>query len=251
MDLSKVPLGPLTAAGAGLIFGQPDKIASDRFWRFHTVVADDDGRRWLRWFTAKGTEGSSFGISLGIKFARAVDHAKMAYTLRFSPNFGWSYGGKLWGYSATTPGTSPTLASGGHDPGSNGASSRVMWLTPGSYKSLAPLANSLAAYWYAPGKTEQNIFTKREVKAGVPIDLVLESTMNTPGKSDGLMSLTQDGVELVRNEAMPWRTDPKCQWSHLFPNQFRGGPNGTPAWSAPTDGYIDIADGLLVTTPSA
>jgi hypothetical protein len=268
LDLSKMPLGPVTAAGAGLIFGKQNPIADDYQWRFSSIVADPDGRRWLRWFSKANTEGADFGVNLGIPLARRVDEATLDMVLRLSPGFDPAFGVKWPGPSMTTPGGTGTRAGSGNDPGDADASCRSMLIKPvtGTFpqpppeperRALSPF--EVAEYGYQVGNIQQMRFTRFVPTPGVPFAqrkrIKLNSFAGAIPNADGALQTwyADEGTPLAPGRDDPaekWRVRPDVRISHVFWSQHRGGPNGDPRWAAPNDGWVDIADGLTVTTPA-
>jgi hypothetical protein len=164
-----------------------------------------------------------------------VDDAYLRYYLRFESGFDFVKGGKLPGLYGGR------VTSGRKIPdGTNGFSTRYMWRANGAAEVYAYLPTSVAhgtslgrGSWVWP----TDVWT--EVQQHV--------RLNTPGRSDGVVQVWLNGVLVLNESGLTFRSDASLQIDGLFFSTFFGG--GDASWSTPRDQYADFADFTVSTRP--
>ncbi len=178
------------------------------------------------------------GVVAMVGLSRSVDDACIRYRVRFDKGFDWSKGGKLPGLSGVAPGVSPTLPSGGGNPGDKGWSGRMMWGPNGSIES----------YMYYPAQPStygQGFWWSRGLGDGAWHVLRQCYVMNTVGKKDGVLRAWLDGAQVLNRTDFVYRTTTNVHISHMMWSIFRGG--STMDWAGDRDGHIDF-DKVRITT---
>jgi hypothetical protein len=189
-----------------------------------------------------GSGGSGEGNVLVIKLNKAADTACMSYDVRFSSNFDFSAGGKLPGLLGVAPGTAPSTPTEG-GPVAHGWSGRLMWLGPSAFTFAGEGGNDNMAvtYLYHPGQADKygdNIQWHKPFVDGVWHHVQQCHTMNTIGKSDGVLKAWLDGAVVVDRTDVVYRTDPNVHITHFDWSIFRGGSSSM--WAGRTDGYVEL-----------
>lgn len=262
LDLSVVPLGKVTAAGMGKAWGLPGKLAADGNWARTEVLEDSPGgRRWIRQKFAAGLagQGSGNGISLGVPFpgGERVDKATIAFAVRTSPDFDATYGVKGPGLVGLTPDqTSLTFPSGDKpDPLGQGMSGRFMLFNQkGLSGHVIKHPNECAWYTYHNTLREQYIWSGVTIEPGRAYDLRETIELNDPTllpAADGIARMEINDQLVIDVDDYDWRKRPDLGLVGIMWSLFRGGPNGDARYAQATESWIDIADGLTVTTPAA
>ncbi len=189
--------------------------------------------------TINGNPSSgNHGIALAVPLARQVNNACIRYRIRFGENFDWSKGGKLPGLSGVAPGVSPTVPTGGGNPGDKGWSGRLMWGSGGSVSS----------YMYHPKQPSyygQGFGWSRRVDDGRWHVLRQCYRMNTVGKKNGVLRAWLDGARVLNRTDFVYRLKNTVHISHLMWSVFRGG--ATMDWAGHRDSHVDF-DRVRVTT---
>lgn len=156
-----------------------------------------------------------------------VDQLHLRYYLRFQPGFDFVKGGKLPGIYGGT------VTSGRHIPdGSNGFSTRYMWRRAGAGEVYAYLPSSVAhgtslgrgSWTFTPG---QWLCIEQAVQ------------LNTPGQSDGAVTVWVDGKQMFQQADIAYRSTDTLKIDGVFFSTFFGG--GDPTWASPTDQHTDFA----------
>jgi hypothetical protein len=163
-----------------------------------------------------------------------VDTAYLRYFVRFEKDFDFVKGGKMPGLFGGR------ITSGRRIPdGTNGFSTRYMWRTGGAGEVYAYLPTSVAhgtslgrGSWVWP----TDVWT--EVQQQV--------TLNTPGQSDGSVRVWLNGVLVLTETGLLFRSDPGLQIEGLFFSTFFGG--GDASWASPRDQYAVFAGFALSTS---
>ncbi|MEM1107989.1 MAG: polysaccharide lyase [Planctomycetota bacterium] len=176
------------------------------------------------------------GISLNRTFGpknNPATKATVEYRIRFSSNFNFGKGGKLPGFGSNTSG-----GYGGRKPtGTNGWSSRNMWLSGGR----------LTFYCYhmdMPGKYGQHLFWKNsngsdfKFRKNVWYTIKHEVKMNTPGKKDGYVKGWINGRLALNRQNLRFRTTSSLGINRLNVGAWRGGNDRS--WAVGTSNYIDL-----------
>ncbi|HET8589283.1 MAG TPA: hypothetical protein VFM01_06575 [Nakamurella sp.] len=214
-----------------------------------SIVGDGSGGRAVRTTLKAGTTLSlpsgQNGAVLPIELPGTYDKACVSYRVRFDSQFDWSLGGKLPGLLGVAPGVPPSAPAGGH-PTSDGWSGRIMWVGPEAY-SWAGSTNMAISYMYHPGQSSiygDNIRWNTAFQRGVWHQVKQCYTMNTIGRSDGVLQAWIDGSLVVDLHNFVYRTNTDVHINYLEWDVFRGG--GTLDWAGSRTGYIDI-DNMLVT----
>lgn len=156
------------------------------------------------------------------------DEAYLRYFVRFEKGFDFVKGGKLPGLYGGR------VTSGRKIPdGTNGFSTRYMWRTNGAAEVYAYLPTSVAhgtslgrGDWVWP----TDVWT--EVQQHV--------RLNTPGHADGVVQVWLNGVQVLNQTDLTFRSSADLQIDGLFFSTFFGGGDAT--WATPRDQYTDFAD---------
>ena len=116
--------------------------------------------------------------------------------------------------------------------GTDGFSTRYMWRGGGDGEVYAYLPTSEdhgtslgRGCWYFP--TNQWVAIQQRVK------------LNTPGASDGEVTVWQDGRQVLSQRGMTYRTTDQLKIDGVFFSTFFGG--GDESWASPVDQYADFA----------
>lgn len=169
--------------------------------------------------------GSQFYADLGIE---GQERLRLSYFVRFSENFDFVKGGKLPGLFGGAG------ASGGEIPdGTDGFSTRYMWRKAGEGE----------LYAYLPTSEEFGTSIGRgswQFRSGIWYHLEQVITLNDPTQNDGRLQVFVDGVKVIDEERLTFRTTEDLKIEGIFFSTFFGG--GDSSWATPNDVYIDFAD---------
>ena len=155
------------------------------------------------------------------------DALHLQYFVRFQPDFDFVRGGKLPGLFGGT------VTGGQHIPdGTDGFSTRYMWRSGGDGEVYAYLPTSQEhgtslgrGCWSFP--TNQWVVIEQRV------------ALNTPGASDGEVSVWQDGRHVLHQRGLTFRTTDQLKIDGVFFSTFFGGGDAT--WATPVDQHADFA----------
>lgn len=161
------------------------------------------------------------------------DELYLQYYVRFPAGFDFVKGGKLPGLYGGTVTSGQTIPDG-----TDGFSTRYMWRDGGDGEVYAYLPTSEVhgtslgrGCWFFP--TNQWVAVEQRVK------------LNTPGASDGEVTVWQDGRQVFTQRGMTYRTTDQLKIDGLFFSTFFGG--GDESWASPVDQYADFAGFTLST----
>jgi hypothetical protein len=165
-----------------------------------------------------------------------IDTLDLTYQLRFPPDFDFVKGGKLPGLYGGT------VTSGQHIPdGTNGFSTRYMWRAHGDGE----------VYAYLPTSHEHGTSLGRGCWTFTPgrwTTIRQHTQLNTPGHTDGRITIWQDDRQVLDQTGLEFRTTDQLHIDGLFFSTFFGGDDTT--WASPTDQYADFAEFTLSTEPT-
>src|SRR4051812_23007748 len=174
-------------------------------------------------------DGSSYGGAQAYLLLPygPVDAAMLSYCLRFPAGFDFVKGGKLPGLFGGT------VTSGRRIPdGTDGWSTRYMWRRGGAGEVYAYLPSSVA-HGTSLGRGAWSVATGRwECLAQTVV-------LNTPGRSDGRISVSVDGRQVFAAGGLVFRTTAALRIDGVFFSSFFGG--GDPSWASPRDQFADFA----------
>jgi hypothetical protein len=155
------------------------------------------------------------------------DELHLQYYVRFQPDFDFVRGGKLPGLYGGTMNNGRNIPDG-----TNGFSTRYMWRGGGDGEVYAYLPTSEEhgtslgrGCWYFPAN--QWIAVEQRV------------VLNTPGASDGSVTVWQDGRQVFDQRGLTFRTTDQLKIDGVFFSTFFGG--GDDSWASPVDQYADFA----------
>jgi hypothetical protein len=167
--------------------------------------------------------------------AGSADILYLRYYVRFPAGFSFVKGGKLPGLFGGT------VTSGRRIPnGADGFSTRYMWRRDGAAEVYAYLPTSVAhgtslgrgSWLWRPG-----VWTCVEQ----------EVRLNTPGTSDGTITVWVNGDPAYQATGLDFRTTSDLKIEGVFFSSFFGG--GDPTWATPRDQYVDFAGFAVSTHP--
>jgi hypothetical protein len=169
--------------------------------------------------------GSQFYADLGIE---PQDQLRLSYFVRFSENFEFVKGGKLPGLFGGVGN------SGGEIPdGTDGFSTRFMWRKNGQGELYAYLPTS-EVYGTSIGRGSW------QFKTGIWHHLEQVLTLNDPQTTDGRIQVFVDGVKVIDQKGLTFRSIADLKIEGLFFSTFFGGSDSS--WATPNDVYIDFAE---------
>lgn len=177
---------------------------------------------------SKRADGADGGLQAYLRLPDGPqDELYLQYYVRFQPDFDFVKGGKLPGLYGGT------VTSGQNIPdGTDGFSTRYMWRSGGDGEVYAYLPTSEEhgtslgrGCWFFP--VNQWVAIEQRVK------------LNTPGASDGEVTVWQDGRQVLTQRGMTYRTTDQLKIDGLFFSTFFGG--GDESWASPVDQYADFA----------
>lgn len=175
-------------------------------------------------------EGRPYG-GMGFKkrlFERPMECARLTYKLRFASDFDFVRGGKLPGLYGGAGN------SGGRIPnGTDGFSTRYMWLNDGNGQVYAYLPTSVT-YGTSIGKGQFRF------ARGIWHTLTQEVMLNQPGHHDGRIRVWLDNRLVVDQADLLFRTTSSLGINGIFVDTFFGGNDDT--WRSRQDTYIDFAE---------
>ncbi len=191
-----------------------------------------DGETWIRVTYEEGE------VRKGLHFRTKMEHRDsiyMEYKLRFAEDFDWVLGGKLPGLAGgqLVVRRAPT--------GKDGWSIYFMWRGDGKG----------SAYVYHPDQSRHiadhfrldNFWFQK----GVVQTLATEVVMNTPGEHDGIIRAWLDGVLVVEETNIRFRTVPELQIDSILFHSIFGG--STEDWAPTKDEHIEFGDFKLYEAP--
>lgn len=217
--------------GGGLEFWDHGSFGVDRAELIETARAPDGAM--VRVFYPAGSasrraKGEDGGMQVYMRLPDdPVDELYLQYYVRFPPDFDFVKGGKLPGlYGGTVTG-------GQHIPdGTDGFSTRYMWRRGGDGEVYAYLPTSekhgtslgRGCWFFTPGRWTA---IQQRVR------------LNTPGETDGEITVWQDGRQVLTQTGLTFRTTDDLKIDGLFFSTFFGG--GDTSWASPVDQYADFA----------
>lgn len=153
---------------------------------------------------------------------------RISYYVRFAPDFPFVKGGKLPGLGGGKGNT------GGKIPdGYEGFSSRFMWRDGGDGEVYAYLPTS-KIWGTSLGRGSWRF------PCGVWTHVEQSIRLNTPGRSDGEVTVWQDGKQVHTSRGLKFRETDRLRTDLLIFETFFGG--ATADWATPVDTYADFAD---------
>lgn len=246
-DFNATQPGPVSPAAFQALVGATDPHPagySDMSFAPDTRGSGMVLRTTLQAGTIRGEPAGNHGEVLVVKLPSTYDRACISYDVRFSPGFDWSLGGKLPGLVGVSPGVSPSTPEDGGST-ANGWSARLMWLGPGAYSWAGP-TDMAVTYFYHPGQAGQwgdNVRWNRPFAAGQWHYITQCQTMNTVGEANGVLEVWMDGLGILNDTHVVYRTRSDVHITHLDFSVFRGGDSL--AWAGRSTGYVDI-DNLAI-----
>ena len=159
----------------------------------------------------------------------------LEYRARFPPDFDFVKGGKL-------PGLYGGTVTGGREipDGTDGFSTRYMWRAGGNGE----------VYAYLPTSEEHGTSLGRGCWSFAPgrwTSIRQRIVLNDPGRSDGRVTVWQDGRQVLDSGGLEFRTTDELRIEGLFFSTFFGGSDAS--WASPVDQYADFA-GFVVSDAS-
>ncbi len=149
------------------------------------------------------------------------------YYVRFPAGFDFVKGGKMPGLFGGT-----VFCSGKIPNGTNGLSTRYMWRTGGAGEVYAYLPTS-RRYGTQLGKGNWTWPT------GTWICVEQAVHLNTPGRSNGTITVWVNGHQVLNATGLEFRTTSNLKIAGLFFSSFFGGDD--PTWATPRAQYADFA----------
>jgi hypothetical protein len=197
------------------------------------TTADAPGGTLLRVHYPAGSasrraDGAEGGMQVYLRLPdEPVDVLDMQYQVRFPADFDFVKGGKL-------PGLYGGTVTGGQEipDGTNGFSTRYMWRAGGEGE----------VYAYLPTSQEHGTSLGRgcwSFPAGRWTTIQQRVRLNTPGETDGEVTVWQDGRQVLSQGGLEFRTTDALRIDGLFFSTFFGG--GDTSWATPVDQYADFA----------
>jgi hypothetical protein len=156
-----------------------------------------------------------------------ADEAYLRYYVLFPAGYEFVRGGKLPGLYGGR------MNNGGKIPdGTNGFSTRYMWRAAGVGE----------VYAYLPTSTVHGTSLGRgrwTWPTGGWTSVEQHVRLNTPGQADGLIQVWLNGVLVLDQTGLTYRTTPSLQIEGVYFSTFFGG--GDSSWATPRDQYADFA----------
>jgi hypothetical protein len=181
----------------------------------------------------KGSSAPSAGAPYGgaqlcVPFANgSATDVTLTYDVRFPVGFEWVKGGKLPGvYGGKEP-----FSGGSHNP--NGWSMRLMWRENGAAEVYGYISTSTG---YGEDWTGGGLAFTADGKWH---HLAEHVHLNSPGQSDGNVTLSYDGTQYINKTGLAITTT-NTPVTGLFFSSFYGGHD--PTWSPSADMHIDFAN---------
>lgn len=177
------------------------------------------------WLESKPYGGVGFRRKI---FKIPVDCASLSYKIRFPENFDFVKGGKLPGFfggSGNSGGKIPT--------GSDGFSTRYMWLSGGRGQVYAYLPTSIN--YGTPFKSPEFIFIR-----GVWNTLKQEVQLNDPGKDNGTIKVWLNKSLVINQNHLRFRDIQRLGIDGIFFETFFGGNDDS--WRNTRNTYISFAE---------
>lgn len=185
-------------------------------------------------FSASSSDTEHGGAQLYLALRTGpVDEAYLRFFVRFPDGFDFVKGGKLpglYGGRANNGGKIPD--------GTNGFSTRFMWRANGAGEVYAYLPTSVK-HGTSLGRGKWSFPT------GVWAEIQQHVRLNTPGRTDGLVEVWLNGVQVFTQTGLLFRSTLSLRIDGLFFSTFFGGGNAT--WATPREQYAEFA-GFTVDT---
>lgn len=216
-------------------FGSIDWAGIDR-----ASLASENGNRFLRVEFPRGGVGpSDGGAQFLTDFSQDIgdhDELYLAYDVRFGSGFDFQLGGKLPGFATGS------ATSGGRQPnGSNGFSTRMMWVEGGE-------AISYVYHPDQPSRFGENLdWGSARFVPGRWTTVETRVRLNTPGQSDGIIEGWMDGRLVLRETGMRFRDTADLHIEGLFFSTFFGG--STQEWAPSRNERIDFDNFVVSQSP--
>ncbi|MHA6629598.1 polysaccharide lyase [Pseudonocardia sichuanensis] len=176
---------------------------------------------------SRGTDGPDGGLQAYMELPSPVDVLDLTYQVRFPEGFDFVKGGKLPGLYGGTEN------SGGDVPdGTDGLSTRYMWRTGGEGE----------VYAYLPSSEEHGTSLGRGCWTFTPGDWTTmrqRVQLNTPGTSDGRITVWQDERLVLDRGGLDFRSTDQLRIDGVFFSTFFGGDDSS--WASPVDQHADFA----------
>jgi hypothetical protein len=176
---------------------------------------------------SRGMDGPDGGMQAYLQLPEPVDVLELSYQVRFPADFDFVKGGKLPGLYGGT------VTSGQHIPdGTNGFSTRYMWRADGDGE----------VYAYLPTSEEHGTSLGRGCwmfDSGTWNTIRQRVQLNTPGESDGRITVWQDDQLVLDRPGLEFRTTGELRIDGLFFSTFFGGDDDS--WASPVDQHADYA----------
>ncbi|RKP13992.1 hypothetical protein BJ684DRAFT_1441, partial [Piptocephalis cylindrospora] len=162
--------------------------------------------------------------------------AYLAYDVAFPANFTWAHGGKLPGLYGGEP---DGACNGGND-SDQCFSARFMWREKGAGE----------VYMYLPAQKRDAFCQKRHVSCAdgygqsigrgqINLDpgkwtrMEMFMQMNEASSSNGILAVAVDGVKVLEEKRMPWRSNAEVSPSSIMFSSFFGGHDSS--YATPVD----------------
>jgi hypothetical protein len=224
------------------VFANP-KLLDGKFGWQNVSIMSEAGRKFARVRYPAGSYNPGDMKRLGkpaggVGFRMKLDlpdsgSMRISYYVRFAPDFPFVKGGKLPGLGGGKGNT------GGKIPdGYEGFSSRFMWRDSGDGEVYAYLPSS--KIWGTSLGRGSWRFPR-----GIWTHVEQSIRLNTPGNSDGEVTVWQNGKQVHTSRGLKFRETDRLRTDLLIFETFFGG--ATADWATPVDTYADFAD-LTVST---
>ena len=191
-----------------------------------------DGETWIRVTYPEGEVRTGLHLKTEIE---PRDRAYLEYKFRFADDFDWVKGGKLAGlYGGLIPHNQVPN-------GEDGWKLRIMWRADG-------IGMAYVQHMDQEGDISDNFrMDNFWFQKGVVQTLSMEVVMNTPGENDGIIRVWLDGVLVVEETSLRFRTIPDLQIDGLNIGTIFGG--STDNWAPSKDEEIEFGDFKLYDAP--
>ncbi|MGM0913910.1 MAG: polysaccharide lyase [Pseudomonadota bacterium] len=174
------------------------------------------------------TEQGGAGFYAAPAGLAGAERACLTYQVRFEPGFDFVKGGKLPGlYGGDAP-------SGGDEvDGESGFSMRFMWREAGQGELYEYVASQDEEFGASVGRGLWSF------PSGEWVTIEQELVLNTPGEADGLARVWIDGVPVLEQGEIVYRTTDEVTIDGLMFSTFFGGSGKE--WRTPSDQHADFA----------
>lgn len=157
------------------------------------------------------------------------DRACLRYQVRFADDFDFVQGGKLPGlYGGDAP------SGGTRADGHNGFSMRFMWREQGQGELYEYVVNQEEEYGASVGRGLWHF------PAGRWVTIEQEVILNHPQRDDGIARVWIDGVPILEQRGIVYRTSNAVGIDGMMFSTFFGGHGE--GWRTPRDQYADFSD---------